>query len=300
MRFQLTAQLPLLAALSAPFVSAFKDTSPFFLISASKHFSQADNTKPLLETSAFVQTAKGIISYCDADAYILVTQPGLHASDFAHASSAPRLSTVFKEVGVERAQAVSKVYEYDVKFEDIADILQDFAIATCDAEVEEVDAKTGNFGGFDDMKPKLIRVDFETLPENGPARHKAIMENDSFLYSIISLLPTYKYNLIYTSTPISMTPAAMKESKGDAHELRRRENFQVRDDDEKTNTTLPEGSLFKRYQFFTPAIFAGYLALFFLLSVLYVAFTALSSLQVSYGAFEKEMGPSAAKKQQQQ
>lgn len=97
-----------------------------------------------------------------------------------------------------------------------------------------------------------------------------------------------------------MTPAAMKESKGDAHELRRRENFQVRDDDEKTNTTLPEGSLFKRYQFFTPAIFAGYLALFFLLSVLYVAFTALSSLQVSYGAFEKEMGPSAAKKQQQQ
>lgn len=95
-----------------------------------------------------------------------------------------------------------------------------------------------------------------------------------------------------------MTPAAMKESKGDAHELRRRENFD--DDEKKTNTTLPEGSLFKRYQFFTPAIFAGYLALFFLLSVLYVAFTALSSLQVSYGAFENEMGPSAAKKQKQQ
>lgn len=29
-----------------------------------------------------------------------------------------------------------------------------------------------------------------------------------------------------------------------------------------------------------------------------MAFTALSSLQVSYGAFEKEMGPAAAKKQQ--
>lgn len=154
-------------------------------LTPTRHFSQADNAKPLLETSAFVQTAKGIISYCDADAYILVTQPGLHASDFAHASSAPRLSTVFKEVGVERAQAVSKVYEYDVKFEDIADILQDFAIATCDAEVEEVDAKTGNFGGFDDMKPKLIRVDFETLPESGPARHKAIMENGLSPYTLM-------------------------------------------------------------------------------------------------------------------
>lgn len=119
---------------------------------------------------------------------------------------------------------------------------------------------------------------------------------DSFLYSIVSLLPTYKYTLIYTSTPLSMSAAAKKQQKVHVaeHELRRR----TADKKPHDNTTLPEGSLFKKYQFFTPGIFAGYLALFFLLSILYVAFSALSSLQVSYGAFEKEMGPAAAKKQQ--
>jgi hypothetical protein len=34
----------------------------------------------------------------------------------------------------------------------------------------------------------------------------------------------------------------------------------------------------------------------FLLLVLYVAISAVASLQVSYGAFEKEMGPAAQKK----
>lgn len=114
---------------------------------------------------------------------------------------------------------------------------------------------------------------------------------DSFLYSIISLLPTYKYTLIYTSTPLSLGKPHV--SPYPDHELRRREDLKG-----KKNVTLPEGSLFQRYQFFTTGIFAGYLALFFLLSILYVAFNALSSIQVTYGAFEKEMGPAAAKKQQ--
>lgn len=116
-------------------------------------------------------------------------------------------------------------------------------------------------------------------------------EIDSFLYSIISLLPTHKYTLVYTSTPLSLGKPHV--SPYSDHELRRRDDHK-----EKNNTALPEGSLFQRYQFFTTGIFVAYLALFFLLSILYVAFNALSSLEVTYGAFEKEMGPAAAKKQQ--
>ncbi len=56
--------------------------------------------------------------------------------------------------------------------------------------------------------------------------------------------------------------------------------------------------LFEKYQFFTPGIFMGFVALFVMLSVLYMGLTALSSLQVSYGAFDKEMGPAAHKKPQ--
>lgn len=48
-----------------------------------------------------------------------------------------------------------------------------------------MDATTGSFSGFDDMKPKVIRVDFEELPEKGPARAKAIMENGGFWEEVL-------------------------------------------------------------------------------------------------------------------
>lgn len=40
------------------------------------------------------------------------------------------------------------------------------------------------------------------------------------------------------------------------------------------------------------------IALIILMSILYAGISALASLQVSYGAFDKEMGPAAQKKQQ--
>ena len=42
----------------------------------------------------------------------------------------------------------------------------------------------------------------------------------------------------------------------------------------------------------------GFIALFILLSMLYAGLNALSSLQVTYGAFDKEQGQLAAKKAQ--
>jgi hypothetical protein len=42
----------------------------------------------------------------------------------------------------------------------------------------------------------------------------------------------------------------------------------------------------------------GLLVSFLLLAILSVGLSALGSLQVSYGAFDKEMGPAAQKKQQ--
>lgn len=54
--------------------------------------------------------------------------------------------------------------------------------------------------------------------------------------------------------------------------------------------------LFVKYQFFTPGIFMGLISTLIMLAILYVGLSAVSSLQVSYGAFDKEMGPAAQKK----
>ncbi len=45
-------------------------------------------------------------------------------------------------------------------------------------------------------------------------------------------------------------------------------------------------------------LFMGIIVTIILLSILYVGISAVSSLEVSYGAFDKEMGPAAHKKQQ--
>ena len=43
----------------------------------------------------------------------------------------------------------------------------------------------------------------------------------------------------------------------------------------------------------------GFLVGFLLLSILYVAISAVASLQVTYAAFDKETGPLAGQKKQQ-
>jgi hypothetical protein len=55
--------------------------------------------------------------------------------------------------------------------------------------------------------------------------------------------------------------------------------------------------LFEKYQYFNPGIFLGLLAFFPLFLVLTVGMKAIASLEVSYFAFSKEMGPAAQRKQ---
>ncbi len=61
---------------------------------------------------------------------------------------------------------------------------------------------------------------------------------------------------------------------------------------------LPEGPLFERYSFLSPGLFMGILVTIMLLSILYVGISAIAGLQVTYAAFDKEMGPAAQKKAQ--
>lgn len=63
--------------------------------------------------------------------------------------------------------------------------------------------------------------------------------------------------------------------------------------------TLPDGPLFERYQYSTPGLFMGLLIAFILVMILYVAISGVASLQVSYAAFDREMGPVAQKNKAQ-
>jgi len=197
--------------------------------------------------------------------------------------------------------------------------LQYVAVTACDALVEDIDAKSTTtvllsfncsapkanpyvsaamFKTFDGVKPKVVRVDFDRLPASGAARAKAVEQNDAFLHSVMDMLPTKKYTVIFVSSPIGETTAAapVKFSTPQEHAA----NLELRSvefETEARNATLVKGGLFHRYQFFTPAIFTGYIVFFLMLAILYVGVSAVSSIGVSYGSFAKEMGPGAKKQQ---
>ncbi|KAF8468951.1 vacuolar ATP synthase subunit S1-domain-containing protein [Kalaharituber pfeilii] len=215
---------------------------------------------------------------------------------------------------------------------DIADELKEFAKDRCGAEVVEVDpssmsssflsfystgidadwtgtpltvgAEAGAFERFGNMKPKAVVVSFQEPDQDPKQRTKDLADTDAFLFSILESLATNKYTLIYTSTPrplvdnLPFQSQHLQDPTTPSDELRRR-SFAARDDKPDEPPSLDKASLFQRYAFFTPGIFMGYLAAFFVVMIAYVGLTALLSLKVSYGAFEKEMGPAAAKKQQQ-
>ena len=133
-----------------------------------------------------------------------------------------------------------------------------------------------------------------------------------------------RYTVIYTTSPPitghPSEPAEPEEYEMDSlfqapvHlELKRDMSHQKRASD--ANITLPNGPLFEKYQYLTPGalyqprclnqliclhslgLFMGLLVSFILVSILYVGITGVASLQVSYAAFDKEMGPAAQKKQ---
>jgi len=125
----------------------------------------------------------------------------------------------------------------------------------------------------------------------------ALKENDDQLEAILEQYEAEgSYTVIYAAGPRTEAPRAYTaEFQDSAHvELKRQlQHLGKRALNDTSN--LP---LFEKYQFFTPGIFMALFVLVILLSILYSGISALSSLEVSYGAFDKEMGPAAQKKQQ--
>lgn len=132
---------------------------------------------------------------------------------------------------------------------------------------------------------------------------------DSFLASVLHLLPSSKYSVLYTTTP---RPADSHLDTANTEHFKVDTTFQFpahlelkrdfSDHQRAANSALEKNNdpLFEKYQFFGPGIFMGLFVSILLLSILSVAIRGISSLQVSYAAFDKEMGPAGQKKHSQQ
>ncbi|OCK77432.1 BIG1-domain-containing protein [Lepidopterella palustris CBS 459.81] len=274
-----------LALASVSAVSAFQNTSPFFLFSTSKLADSFDSTYPQLVASTSV--TKQIfesLKDCPSSTYIIVEQDGVSSADYSDRRSTPSLS---RWLGGEDKSILSAAIIPDVIGNVDIESISAYLFKQCGAASFRIDSAIAILG--------FSAPSTEDLASN-------LAAHDSLLNDAVSSIGDDKYTVIYVTTPRSDDQVAIPYQTPQTYEMD--DPFPAsthmelkRDVESHEKDTQSEGALFERYMFLSPGIFMGLTASVPLFLILYVGITALSSLEVSYFAFSKEMGPTAQRKQ---
>ncbi|KAG5361037.1 Protein BIG1 [Yarrowia sp. B02] len=272
---KLNTLIPLVAGLATPAL-AFSNSSPHVILSsvASLDSSLASAGQQASSARDFDDLVNQAIVGCPADTYVFVSQPGLHASDFEDASVTPFLHRVV-------SQAKSSLVSNHV-FSDTERQLPQDALAhleeTCGAAQVAVDGSTGGFERYVDTKPRILQVQLDELTdETGESREAVLKAHDNVLKAVLGHLPSPNYVLVYVSSP------------GQNQEQQQEEEYQFTQQHtrDESNEKVKD-NLFQKYQFFSPGIFMCLIVSLLLVTVMLFALNWIGSLQISYGAFEKD------------
>ncbi|PWY69555.1 BIG1-domain-containing protein [Aspergillus heteromorphus CBS 117.55] len=284
-----------LLALGATTATAYRDTSPFFLASTSEIPTTPARHKSA--TSLLDELSSGL-SRCPSDYYVIASQPGVHSTDFAARKSAPRLGA--KMTGKDRAIRSKIVVNEVVGLLETKQV-QALLEKQCGAETTVIDGATGSYSPEFGAEPRIIVLDFPTLPQGSERAHQ-LMDNDGLLSDIIERLPEpKKYTILYVTSPREPQNSTtdVYESEGNSYQdpvhMDLKRDYSAHD---RRETPAPNKPLFQEYQYLTPGIYMGFIATLFFLIVLYIGISALASLEVPYAAFEKDPAASVQKKQQ--
>ncbi|KAH0493735.1 hypothetical protein TgHK011_000388 [Trichoderma gracile] len=256
--------------------NAFYDSSPWILLSTSP-FAKAPSADQIQTSSSVLGFTRDALSTCPTDRYLIVSQPGLNAEDIRRSNGCamPHLCQAVDDKRIKGRAIVSEVVG------DVADAdLSDYIKSVCAKE------------------KKTVTVDQVQLPPLSlEDRAGAWVANDDILaHSLDKATAGDSYTFIFFSTPGE--PAYEAEFEEAVRMELKRDIDNTQTPQSKNETEWDKLPIFEKYQFFTPGIFMALITAVVLLSILGVGLRALGSLEVSYGAFEKDMGPAAQKKNQ--
>ncbi|KAK0739274.1 BIG/ATPase V1 complex, subunit S1 [Apiosordaria backusii] len=282
----------LLAAATS--VNAFTDSAPFIL------FSSADlpsNSPSQLQTSSQVlSSAKDLLSTCPTSRYVLISQPNLHANDI-RSENCRHTPNLCKAI---RSSSTKSTYS-------VAEVIGQISGAPLKSHITKA---CENVKGRRAVEASFVEVEMKHLPpvgENEEERRSVLEDNDHKLGELLSILGEEDYTVLVFSDPNEFRPYHSDFVSGGvatSHMDLKREVLEGEGEFEgvvnrrKNATERDNRPLFEKYQFFTPGVFMALIVLVIVLAILTVGLKALGSLEVSYGAFDKEMGPAAQKKQQ--
>lgn len=237
---------------------------------------------------------------------MLISQPNVHASDLRNPQSgvchSANLCAAVDEKAVQARYDVAEVIGDDISLDGLSNYIK----AAC-AEQGRKEGLTVEEHRLEALPAQKGEARATKLAENGVhplsgeelETHKTDKKADVEIGDILSGAQAGgdDYTVIYFSSPHSsgVYESEYVESAAIQMELKR-QTSDVVERRAPGNASDSSAPLFVKYQFFTPGIFMGIVALIIMLSLLYVGLSAVASLEVSYGAFDKENGPAAQKK----
>ncbi|KAK2598960.1 hypothetical protein QQS21_005565 [Conoideocrella luteorostrata] len=254
---------------------AFTDSSPWVLLSTSKT-SQSPSSNQIQTSDEAIKFTNEFLSGCPTDRYLIVTQPGINAADFwqADGCAMPSLCKAVKDARVKGRYTVAEV---------VGDVtsarFREHIKASCD------------------KKRKTVSLTELPLGPLSASRTQAFATSDMTLAKDLEMTTSVdSYTILFYATP--KEPLYDSEFIEPLHMGRKRGINGAFAMERANKTERDTRPLFEKYQFFTPGIFMGLIVTTVLLSILGAGIRGLANLEVSYGAFDKEMGPAAQKKQQ--
>ncbi|KAI0852249.1 BIG1-domain-containing protein [Daldinia vernicosa] len=259
------------AALAACCASAhaFSDSSPIVMFSSTS-LDMPTNGELIQSNSQVFATLQKALKSCPTDRYLIVSQPNLNRANLV-GDAVPNLLRY-------NNKAQSRYSLPEVIGELNTDDVAAFVRKSCEGRSQLF----------------VDQLELAPLPSVNDAH--TLKENDDELGMVLEQFDRDgSYTVIYAGTPRKEVPQTYTavfqdgvpaELKRDVHSVQQRAL--------NNTNSLP---LFEKYQYFSTGIFTALIALVILLSILYGGIAAVASLEVPYGAFDKDMGPAAQKKQ---
>ncbi|KAM0558426.1 hypothetical protein ACHAPJ_004616 [Fusarium lateritium] len=246
-------------------------------------FSDAPSNNHVQTRTQALEQVKDLLTSCPTDNYVLIAQEGANAADIRQPSAIPNLHQAIARKDIQGKFIIPEVVGESID----ADAIQDYIQTACYEQAKKVEPHFTLIKSSKDDKDNKEAIKQWTLSEK--------WMKDS-------------YTVLFVGTPSTQAKAASASKKVSEKTVYESEFVEpvhmdlkrdVLDGTSKAgnNTKYDNRPLFQKYQFFTPGIFMGIVTAIVLFSILGVGLRALASLEVSYGSFEKEMGPSAQKKQ---
>jgi hypothetical protein len=238
-------------ALTIGAVNAFRDTSPFFIFSTSEAANlhnaghSANSNSRLRAASSLTSDVSSILSQCPTDIYIIVSQPGVQPSSYASGKTTPALSTRMrdgKKQGIQSSSTIDEVVG-NLNVESWHNLLE----KDCGAYIVEVDAIAGI-----PTEQKTMPVVYNVwLP--APTTAQDLTDNDAFFASVMDVVPSQTYTVLYRRVQVAETGVYEMESQvQEAMHIDLRRDLSGGMRKRANNETLVDGPLFDKYQFFTP------------------------------------------------